>query len=155
MWPRQSEVCSQTCPVLLGLVPMANGTGRKLSMEGQYNLCTFRHTKFSIFRLLLLWFNWELRQWITKIYVRISPGEGKECSGIKMSKEFVLVLFPCEGPCIIFVAVFQVIVDLQTWVLCCFPPQDHHDMLLEIERDKAITDKVILIQKVVRGFKDR
>uniref|UniRef100_A0AAQ5Z6M6 Myosin VIIAa n=1 Tax=Amphiprion ocellaris TaxID=80972 RepID=A0AAQ5Z6M6_AMPOC len=31
--------------------------------------------------------------------------------------------------------------------------QDHHDMLLEIERDKAITDKVILIQKVVRaGF---
>lgn len=36
-----------------------------------------------------------------------------------------------------------------------FPPQDHHDMLLEIERDKAITDKVILIQKVVRGFKDR
>lgn len=28
-------------------------------------------------------------------------------------------------------------------------------MLLEIERDKAITDKVILIQKVVRGFKDR
>lgn len=33
--------------------------------------------------------------------------------------------------------------------------QDHHDMLLEIERDKAITDKVILIQKVVRGFKDR
>ncbi|NXU61203.1 MYO7A protein, partial [Horornis vulcanius] len=33
--------------------------------------------------------------------------------------------------------------------------QDHHDMLLEIERDKAITDKVILIQKVVRGYKDR
>uniref|UniRef100_A0A674DRG3 Myosin VIIAa n=1 Tax=Salmo trutta TaxID=8032 RepID=A0A674DRG3_SALTR len=31
--------------------------------------------------------------------------------------------------------------------------QDHHDMLLEIERDKAITDKVILIQKVMRaGF---
>uniref|UniRef100_A0A803Y3V2 Myosin VIIA n=1 Tax=Meleagris gallopavo TaxID=9103 RepID=A0A803Y3V2_MELGA len=46
------------------------------------------------------------------------------------------------------------IVDLQTRVLCCFPLQDHHDMLLEIERDKAITDKVILIQKVVRGFKD-
>lgn len=40
-------------------------------------------------------------------------------------------------------------------VLCCFLPQDHHDMLLEIERDKAITDKVILIQKVVRGYKDR
>ncbi|XP_072432946.1 myosin VIIAa isoform X3 [Chiloscyllium punctatum] len=33
--------------------------------------------------------------------------------------------------------------------------KDHHDMLLEIERDKAITGKVILIQKVVRGFKDR
>ncbi|XP_038549606.1 myosin VIIAa isoform X1 [Micropterus salmoides] len=33
--------------------------------------------------------------------------------------------------------------------------KDHHDMLLEIERDKAITDMVILIQKVVRGFKDR
>ncbi|KAL7983051.1 hypothetical protein Chor_010393 [Crotalus horridus] len=33
--------------------------------------------------------------------------------------------------------------------------KDHHDMLLEIERDKAITNKVILIQKVVRGFKDR
>ncbi|XP_062417265.1 myosin VIIAa [Pungitius pungitius] len=33
--------------------------------------------------------------------------------------------------------------------------KDHHDMLLEIERDKAITDKVIIIQKVVRGFKDR
>ncbi|XP_078258138.1 myosin VIIAa isoform X2 [Rhinoraja longicauda] len=33
--------------------------------------------------------------------------------------------------------------------------KDHHDMLLEIERDKAITDKVILIQKVARGFKDR
>uniref|UniRef100_A0A8C4VI35 Myosin VIIA n=1 Tax=Gopherus evgoodei TaxID=1825980 RepID=A0A8C4VI35_9SAUR len=33
--------------------------------------------------------------------------------------------------------------------------KDHHDMLLEIERDKAITDKVILIQKVVRGFKNR
>uniref|UniRef100_A0A674DQ99 Myosin VIIAa n=1 Tax=Salmo trutta TaxID=8032 RepID=A0A674DQ99_SALTR len=31
--------------------------------------------------------------------------------------------------------------------------KDHHDMLLEIERDKAITDKVILIQKVMRaGF---
>lgn len=37
----------------------------------------------------------------------------------------------------------------------CPTVQDHHDMLLEIERDKAITDKVILIQKVVRGFKDR
>lgn len=28
-------------------------------------------------------------------------------------------------------------------------------MLLEVERDKAITDRVILIQKVIRGFKDR
>ncbi|XP_066501283.1 unconventional myosin-VIIa isoform X2 [Hoplias malabaricus] len=33
--------------------------------------------------------------------------------------------------------------------------KDHHDMQLEIERDKAITDKVILIQKAVRGMKDR
>lgn len=33
--------------------------------------------------------------------------------------------------------------------------QDHHDMQLEIERDKAITDKVILIQKSVRGLKER
>ncbi|XP_028626470.1 unconventional myosin-VIIa isoform X4 [Grammomys surdaster] len=33
--------------------------------------------------------------------------------------------------------------------------KDHHDMLLEVERDKAITDRVILIQKVIRGFKDR
>uniref|UniRef100_A0A8C8MCG8 Myosin VIIAb n=1 Tax=Oncorhynchus tshawytscha TaxID=74940 RepID=A0A8C8MCG8_ONCTS len=33
--------------------------------------------------------------------------------------------------------------------------RDHHDMQLEIERDKAITDKVILIQKAVRGMKER
>ncbi|XP_023197958.1 unconventional myosin-VIIa-like isoform X2 [Xiphophorus maculatus] len=33
--------------------------------------------------------------------------------------------------------------------------KDHHDMQLEIERDKAITDKVILIQKSVRGLKAR
>uniref|UniRef100_A0A672S5Q9 Myosin VIIA n=1 Tax=Sinocyclocheilus grahami TaxID=75366 RepID=A0A672S5Q9_SINGR len=33
--------------------------------------------------------------------------------------------------------------------------KDHHDMQLEIERDKAITDKVILIQKTVRGQKER
>uniref|UniRef100_A0A4W6DA15 Myosin VIIA n=1 Tax=Lates calcarifer TaxID=8187 RepID=A0A4W6DA15_LATCA len=33
--------------------------------------------------------------------------------------------------------------------------KDHHDMQLEIERDKAITDKVILIQKAVRGLKER
>ncbi|XP_048643964.1 unconventional myosin-VIIa isoform X2 [Marmota marmota marmota] len=32
---------------------------------------------------------------------------------------------------------------------------DHHDMLLEVERDKAITDRVILLQKIIRGFKDR
>ncbi|MCI4386629.1 hypothetical protein PGIGA_G00064610 [Pangasianodon gigas] len=33
--------------------------------------------------------------------------------------------------------------------------KDHHDMQLEIERDKAITNKVILIQKSVRGRKER
>uniref|UniRef100_A0A672Z2N9 Myosin VIIAb n=1 Tax=Sphaeramia orbicularis TaxID=375764 RepID=A0A672Z2N9_9TELE len=33
--------------------------------------------------------------------------------------------------------------------------KDHHDMQLEIERDKAITDKVILIQKSVRGLRER
>lgn len=33
--------------------------------------------------------------------------------------------------------------------------QDHHDMQLEIERDTAITNKVILIQKAVRGLKER
>ncbi|TKS83183.1 Unconventional myosin-VIIa [Collichthys lucidus] len=33
--------------------------------------------------------------------------------------------------------------------------KDHHDMELEIERDKAITDKVIRIQKSVRGLKER
>uniref|UniRef100_A0A671TT54 Myosin VIIA n=1 Tax=Sparus aurata TaxID=8175 RepID=A0A671TT54_SPAAU len=33
--------------------------------------------------------------------------------------------------------------------------KDHHDMQLEIERDTAITDKVILIQKAVRGLKER
>lgn len=43
-------------------------------------------------------------------------------------------------------------------LLLCFCSslhQDHHDMQLEIERDKAITDKVILIQKAVRGLKER
>lgn len=35
------------------------------------------------------------------------------------------------------------------------PPQDRHDTLLEMERDKAITDRVVLLQKVIRGFKDR
>ncbi|XP_049636454.1 unconventional myosin-VIIa [Suncus etruscus] len=33
--------------------------------------------------------------------------------------------------------------------------KDHHDMLLEVERDKAITDRVVLLQKVIRGFRDR
>ncbi|XP_030648187.1 unconventional myosin-VIIa-like [Chanos chanos] len=33
--------------------------------------------------------------------------------------------------------------------------KDHHDMRLEIQRDKTITDKVILIQKTVRGLRDR
>ncbi|KAL0994634.1 hypothetical protein UPYG_G00125160 [Umbra pygmaea] len=33
--------------------------------------------------------------------------------------------------------------------------KDHHDMQLEIDRDKAITDNVILIQKAVRGMKQR
>ncbi|XP_053505469.1 unconventional myosin-VIIa [Ictalurus furcatus] len=33
--------------------------------------------------------------------------------------------------------------------------KDHHDMQLEIERDKAITNKVIFIQKSVRGKKQR
>ncbi|KAK7926039.1 hypothetical protein WMY93_008349 [Mugilogobius chulae] len=33
--------------------------------------------------------------------------------------------------------------------------KDHHDMQLEIERDKGITDKVILIQKSVRGHRER
>ncbi|XP_061103707.1 unconventional myosin-VIIa-like isoform X1 [Conger conger] len=33
--------------------------------------------------------------------------------------------------------------------------KDHHDMLLEIERDRTITDKVVLIQKAVRCFRQR
>uniref|UniRef100_K7F551 Myosin motor domain-containing protein n=1 Tax=Pelodiscus sinensis TaxID=13735 RepID=K7F551_PELSI len=33
--------------------------------------------------------------------------------------------------------------------------KDYHDMVLEVQRDKALTEKVILIQKVLRGFKDR
>ncbi|XP_037126025.1 unconventional myosin-VIIa-like isoform X1 [Syngnathus acus] len=33
--------------------------------------------------------------------------------------------------------------------------KDHHDMELEMERDKGITDKVVLIQKAVRGLKQR
>uniref|UniRef100_A0A674ITT3 Myosin VIIB n=1 Tax=Terrapene triunguis TaxID=2587831 RepID=A0A674ITT3_9SAUR len=33
--------------------------------------------------------------------------------------------------------------------------QDYHDMVLEVQRDKALTEKAILIQKVLRGFKDR
>ncbi|XP_042316884.1 unconventional myosin-VIIb [Sceloporus undulatus] len=33
--------------------------------------------------------------------------------------------------------------------------KDHHDTLLEVQRDKALREKAILIQKVLRGFKDR
>uniref|UniRef100_A0AAV2J5P1 MyTH4 domain-containing protein n=1 Tax=Knipowitschia caucasica TaxID=637954 RepID=A0AAV2J5P1_KNICA len=33
--------------------------------------------------------------------------------------------------------------------------KDHHDIKLEMERDKGITDKVILIQKSVRGHRER
>ncbi|XP_030071671.1 unconventional myosin-VIIb isoform X2 [Microcaecilia unicolor] len=33
--------------------------------------------------------------------------------------------------------------------------KDYHDMKLEVEREKAITAKAILIQKMMRGFKDR
>ena len=45
----------------------------------------------------------------------------------------------------------------QSWgtVLRSSAFQDQHAMLLEVERDKAITDRVILLQKVIRGFKDR
>uniref|UniRef100_A0A8C4WI61 Myosin VIIB n=1 Tax=Gopherus evgoodei TaxID=1825980 RepID=A0A8C4WI61_9SAUR len=32
--------------------------------------------------------------------------------------------------------------------------KDYHDMVLEVQRDKALTEKAILIQKVLRGFKD-
>ncbi|XP_077205445.1 unconventional myosin-VIIb isoform X2 [Paroedura picta] len=33
--------------------------------------------------------------------------------------------------------------------------KDYHDTVLEVQRDKALTEKAILIQKVLRGFKDR
>ncbi|XP_031460819.1 unconventional myosin-VIIb [Phasianus colchicus] len=33
--------------------------------------------------------------------------------------------------------------------------KDYHDTILELERQKILTDKVLLIQKVMRGFKDR
>uniref|UniRef100_A0A8C5SSM1 Myosin VIIB n=1 Tax=Laticauda laticaudata TaxID=8630 RepID=A0A8C5SSM1_LATLA len=33
--------------------------------------------------------------------------------------------------------------------------QDYHDTVLEVQRDKALREKAILIQKVLRGFKDR
>uniref|UniRef100_A0ACB8F9R9 Unconventional myosin-VIIb n=1 Tax=Sphaerodactylus townsendi TaxID=933632 RepID=A0ACB8F9R9_9SAUR len=33
--------------------------------------------------------------------------------------------------------------------------KDYHDAVLEVQRDKALTEKAILIQKVLRGFKDR
>lgn len=72
-----------------------------------------------------------------------------------MSQEFISDISSGEGPRTALPATCHGGGELETWVLCRFLPQDHHDMLLEIERDKAITDKVILIQKVVRGFKDR
>nr|XP_034988804.1 unconventional myosin-VIIb isoform X1 [Zootoca vivipara] len=33
--------------------------------------------------------------------------------------------------------------------------KDYHDTVLEVQRDKALTEKAILIQKVLRGFKER
>uniref|UniRef100_A0A8C3Y3G3 Myosin VIIB n=1 Tax=Catharus ustulatus TaxID=91951 RepID=A0A8C3Y3G3_CATUS len=33
--------------------------------------------------------------------------------------------------------------------------KDHHDTILELERQNVLTDKVLLIQKVMRGLKDR
>nr|XP_056706311.1 unconventional myosin-VIIb [Euleptes europaea] len=33
--------------------------------------------------------------------------------------------------------------------------KDYHDAVLEVQRDKALAEKAILIQKVLRGFKDR
>lgn len=72
-----------------------------------------------------------------------------------MSPEVILEISSGKGPHTTRPTTCQSDGELKTWVLWCFLPQDHHDMLLEIERDKAITDKVILIQKVVRGFKDR
>ncbi|XP_030351869.1 unconventional myosin-VIIb [Strigops habroptila] len=33
--------------------------------------------------------------------------------------------------------------------------KDHHDTVLELQRQKILTDKVLLIQKVMRGLKDR
>ncbi|XP_039203056.1 unconventional myosin-VIIb isoform X1 [Crotalus tigris] len=33
--------------------------------------------------------------------------------------------------------------------------KDYHDTVLEVQRDKALREKAILIQKVLRGFKDR
>ncbi|XP_060098667.1 unconventional myosin-VIIb [Heteronotia binoei] len=33
--------------------------------------------------------------------------------------------------------------------------KDYHDTVLEVQRDRALTEKAILIQKVLRGFKDR
>lgn len=54
----------------------------------------------------------------------------------------------------LFVAYYNLITFL--FFICHFVSfQDHHDMQLEIERDNAITDKVILIQKAVRGLKER
>lgn len=75
--------------------------------------------------------------------------------GCKMCRELISNISFREGPHATPFTTRQTGRELETWVLCYYLPQDHHDMLLEIERDKAITDKVILIQKVVRGFKDR
>ena len=72
-----------------------------------------------------------------------------------MSQGFLLDISSGQGPRTTPPATCHASGEPETWVLCRFLPQDHHDMLLEIERDKAITDRVILIQKVVRGFKDR
>lgn len=33
--------------------------------------------------------------------------------------------------------------------------QDFHDTVLELARDKALNDKALLIQKVLRGYKHR
>ncbi|XP_059382292.1 unconventional myosin-VIIa-like isoform X1 [Carassius carassius] len=54
----------------------------------------------------------------------------------------------------IFVSVLQRNDDWQIGKTKIFL-KDHHDIQLEIERDKAITDKVILIQKTMRGQKVR
>ncbi|XP_065142943.1 unconventional myosin-VIIa [Paramisgurnus dabryanus] len=54
----------------------------------------------------------------------------------------------------IVVSVLQKDVDWQIGKTKIFL-KDHHDMQLEMERDKAITEKVVLIQKAARGLKER